>query len=111
MCNVKVKSDAKISSVAGAIAHCVRSACYVDVIAVGVPAIANAVRAVTVARWYLNGEQEIVFIPVFRTITGSRGNRRAVVLIVVCVDKLNDADIRRHYESEIDPYSGRGAHG
>lgn len=84
MRQIKVKGRTKISKVAGAIAFWVRDSCRVEVIAIGESAIANAVRAVGVARWYLRNELDLVFVPVFRTVRGSLGDRRALVLVVLC---------------------------
>lgn len=89
MCLIKVKGNARISKVAGAIAGCVRKTCHVEVVAVGPSAIANAVRAVAVARWYL-ADIEIVFVPIFRTVSGTRGERRAVVLLVACLANAHE---------------------
>src|SRR4051794_14182980 len=67
---IKVAATSKTTSVAGAIAGTIRDHSYAEVQAVGAGAVNQAVKAVAVARGYLEEEHiNIICIPYFTEIT------------------------------------------
>ncbi len=90
---IKVAASSRSTSVAGAIAGIIREQRYVDVQAIGAGAVNQAVKAVAIARGYLDlDEIDIVCIPVFSEVLIDGKERTAV--------RLKVTDIKRLYPSE-----------
>ena len=80
---LKVSSDSRTSAVAGAIAGVVREHHRAEVQAIGAGAVNQAVKAVAIARGYLQEDGiDIVCIPEFTTVDISGKERTAIRLVV-----------------------------
>ena len=80
---LKVSSDSRTSAVAGAIAGVVRDHQRAEVQAIGAGAVNQAVKAVAIARGYLQEDGiDIVCIPEFTTVDISGKERTAIRLVV-----------------------------
>jgi len=80
---LKVSSDSRTSAVAGAIAGVVREHHRADVQAIGAGAVNQAVKAVAIARGYLQEDGiDIVCLPEFTTVDISGKERTAIRLVV-----------------------------
>jgi len=80
---LKVASDSRTSAVAGAIAGVVREHQRAEVQAIGAGAVNQAVKAVAIARGYLQEDGiDIVCIPEFTTVD-INGKERTAIRIVV----------------------------
>jgi len=80
---LKVSSDSRTSAVAGAIAGVVREHQRADVQAIGAGAVNQAVKAVAIARGYLQEDGiDIVCLPEFTTVDISGKERTAIRLVV-----------------------------
>jgi stage V sporulation protein S len=80
---LKVSSDSRTSAVAGAIAGVVREHQRAEVQAIGAGAVNQAVKAVAIARGYLQEDGiYIVCLPEFTTVDISGKERTAIRLVV-----------------------------
>jgi len=80
---LKVSSDSRTSAVAGAIAGVVREHQKAEVQAIGAGAVNQAVKAVAIARGYLQEDGiDIVCLPEFTTVDISGKERTAIRLVV-----------------------------
>lgn len=80
---LKVSSDSRTSAVAGAIAGVVREHQRAEVQAIGAGAVNQAVKAVAIARGYLQEDGiDIVCLPEFTTVVISGKERTAIRLVV-----------------------------
>lgn len=80
---IKVSAKSRSTAVAGAIAAVMREHRYAEVQAIGAGAVNQAVKALAIARGYLEGDQiDIVCIPYF-TEVDIEGQERTAVRFVV----------------------------
>ena len=80
---LKVSSDSRTSAVAGAIAGVVREHHRAEVQAIGAGAVNQAVKAVAIARGYLQEDGiDIVCLPEFTTVDISGKERTAIRLVI-----------------------------
>lgn len=80
---IKVSAASRTSAVAGAIAGVVREHNHADVQAIGAGAVNQAVKAVAIARGYLQEDGlHIVCLPEFTTVTIEGKERTAIRLVV-----------------------------
>ena len=80
---LKVSSESRTSAVAGAIAGVVRGHKRAEVQAIGAGAVNQAVKAVAIARGFLQEDGiDIVCIPEFATVDISGKERTAIRLVV-----------------------------
>lgn len=80
---LKVSSDSRTSAVAGAIAGTVREHQKAEVQAIGAGAVNQAVKAVAIARGFLQEDGiDIICIPEFTTVDISGKERTAIRLVV-----------------------------
>ena len=80
---LKVSSDSRTSAVAGAIAGVVREHHKAEVQAIGAGAVNQAVKAVAIARGFLQEDGiDIICIPEFTTVDISGKERTAIRLVV-----------------------------
>ncbi len=80
---IKVSAASRTSAVAGAIAGVVREQNHADVQALGAGAVNQAVKAVAIARGYLQEDGlHIVCIPEFTSVTIEGKERTAIRLVV-----------------------------
>jgi len=80
---IKVASQSRTSSVAGAIAGVVREHHRAEVQAIGAGAVNQAIKAVAIARGYLQEDGlDIVCIPEFTTVEIDDKERTAIRLVV-----------------------------
>ena len=86
---IRVAASSRSTSVAGAIAGIVRERGQVDVQAIGAGAVNQAVKAVAIARGYLELDGiDIVCIPAFSEVLIEGKERTAVRLGVIEIHKL-----------------------
>lgn len=84
---IKVKADSKTASVAGAIAGFMRSQGEVEIQAIGAGAVNQAVKALALARKYLEEENTfIAFVPQFVSVEINEAERTAIRFDVLKVD-------------------------
>lgn len=89
---IKVKADSKTASVAGAIAGFMRSQGEVEIQAIGAGAVNQAVKALALARKYLEEENTfIAFVPQFVSVEINEAERTAIRFDVLKVDAPTDA--------------------
>lgn len=80
---IKVSSESRTSAVAGAIAGVVREQFHADVQAIGAGAVNQAVKAVAIARGYLQEDGiDIICIPEFTTVDIGGKERTAIRLVI-----------------------------
>ena len=80
---IKVSAESRTSAVAGAIAGVIREHKRADVQAIGAGAVNQAVKAVAIARGYLQEDGiDIICIPQFTTVEIDGNERTAVRLVV-----------------------------
>lgn len=80
---VKVAARSNPAAVAGAIANIIRESNEANVQAIGASAVAQAVRAIIIAKGHLAKEGVyIIFVPSFVTVTIGDQERTAVRLVV-----------------------------
>ena len=80
---LKVSADSRTSAVAGAIAGVMREHNRAEVQAIGAGAVNQAVKAIAIARGYLEEDGlNIVCIPEFTTVTIEGKERTAIRLVV-----------------------------
>ena len=80
---IKVSATSRTSAVAGAIAGVVREHNHAEVQAIGAGAVNQAVKAVAIARGYLQEDGlHIVCLPEFTTVTIEGKERTAIRLVV-----------------------------
>ncbi len=80
---IKVSATSRTSAVAGAIAGVVREHNHADVQAIGAGAVNQAVKAVAIARGYLQEDGvHIVCLPEFTSVTIEGKERTAIRLVV-----------------------------
>ena len=80
---IKVSAASRTSAVAGAIAGVVREHNHADVQAIGAGAVNQAVKAVAIARGYLQEDGlHIVCLPEFTSVTIEGKERTAIRLVV-----------------------------
>ncbi len=80
---IKVSSESRTSAVAGAIAGVVREQNHADVQAIGAGAVNQAVKAVAIARGYLQEDGiDIICIPEFTTVDIGGKERTAIRLVI-----------------------------
>jgi stage V sporulation protein S len=80
---IKVSSESRTSAVAGAIAGVVREQNHADVQAIGAGAVNQAVKAVAIARGYLQEDGiDIICIPEFTSVDIGGKERTAIRLVV-----------------------------
>jgi stage V sporulation protein S len=80
---IKVSAASRTSAVAGAIAGVVREHNHADVQAIGAGAVNQAVKAVAIARGYLQDDGiSVVCLPEFTTVTIEGKERTAIRLVV-----------------------------
>jgi stage V sporulation protein S len=88
---IRVAASSRSTSVAGAIAGIIREQGYVDVQAIGAGAVNQAVKAVAIARGYLElDEINIVCIPTFTEVIIEGKERTAVRLSVLETERLTE---------------------
>lgn len=76
---VRVSSQSRSTSVAGAIAGIMREVGYAEVQAIGAPAVNQAVKAITIARTYLEQDQiDLVIVPSFHAVEIGGQERTAI---------------------------------
>jgi stage V sporulation protein S len=76
---VRVSSHSKSTAVAGAIAGIMRAEGYAEVQAIGAPAVNQAVKAITIARLYLEQDQmDIMVVPSFHAVIIEGEERTAI---------------------------------
>lgn len=76
---VRVSSHSKSTAVAGAIAGIMREEGYAEVQAIGAPAVNQAVKALTIARLYLEQDQmDIMVVPSFQSVQIEGEERTAI---------------------------------
>lgn len=81
---IKVSAKSRSTAVAGAIAGVIRERRYAEVQAIGAGAVNQAVKALAIARGYLDQDQiDIVFVPYFTEVTIDDQERTAVRFAVV----------------------------
>ncbi len=81
---IKVAASSRSTAVAGAIAGVMREQGHVDVQAIGAGAVNQAVKAVCIARGYLEQDEiDIVCVPMFVEVTIEDQERTAVRLSVL----------------------------
>ena len=86
---IRVAASSRSTSVAGAIAGVIRDQGYVNVQAIGAGAVNQAVKAVAIARGYLElDEIQIVCVPTFTEVIIDDKERTAVRLRVIAVESL-----------------------
>jgi stage V sporulation protein S len=86
---IRVAASSRSTSVAGAIAGIIREQGYVDVQAIGAGAVNQAVKAVAIARGYLElDEIKIVCVPTFTEVIIEGKERTAVRLSVLETERL-----------------------
>lgn len=87
---IRVAASSRSTSVAGAIAGVIREQGHVDVQAIGASAVNQAVKAVAIARGYLELDQiDVVCLPSFSEVIIEGKERTAVRLGVVNIDQLD----------------------
>ena len=80
---IKVSAKSRSTAVAGAIAAVIREHRYAEVQAIGAGAVNQAVKALAIARGYLEGDQiDIICIPYFTEVDIEGQERTAVRFIV-----------------------------
>lgn len=80
---IKVSAQSRSTAVAGAIAGVMREQGYVEVQAIGASAVNQAIKAIAIARGYLEQDQmDLVIVPSF-TGVDIEGNERTAVRIAV----------------------------
>jgi stage V sporulation protein S len=80
---IKVSSESRTSAVAGAIAGVVREHNRADVQAIGAGAVNQAVKAVAIARGYLQEDGlDVICIPEFTSVDIEGKERTAIRLVV-----------------------------
>ena len=80
---IKVSAASRTSAVAGAIAGVVREHKHAEVQAIGAGAVNQAVKAIAIARGYLQEDGlHIVCLPEFTTVTIEGKERTAIRLVV-----------------------------
>lgn len=80
---IKVSAASRTSAVAGAIAGVVREHNHAEVHAIGAGAVNQAVKAVAIARGYLQEDGlHVVCLPEFTTVTIEGKERTAIRLVV-----------------------------
>ncbi len=80
---IKVSAASRTSAVAGAIAGVVREHNHAEVQAIGAGAVNQAVKAVAIARGYLQEDGlHVVCLPEFTTVTIEGKERTAIRLVV-----------------------------
>ncbi len=76
---VRVSSHSKSTAVAGAIAGIMREEGFAEVQAIGAPAVNQAVKALTIARLYLEQDQmDIMVVPSFQSVQIEGEERTAI---------------------------------
>lgn len=90
---IRVAASSRSTSVAGAIAGVIREQRHVDVQAIGAGAVNQAVKAVAIARGYLDLDDiDIVCIPTFSEVLIEGKERTAVRLKVIDVKRLESSE-------------------
>ena len=80
---IKVSATSRTSAVAGAIAGVVREHNHADVQAIGAGAVNQAVKAIAIARGYLQEDGlHIICLPEFTSVTIEGKDRTAIRLVV-----------------------------
>ena len=80
---IKVSAHSRSTAVAGAIAGVMREFGYAEIQAIGASAINQAIKAVTIARGYLEQDEfDLVIVPSF-TEVDIEGNERTAVRLAV----------------------------
>lgn len=80
---IKVSAQSRSTAVAGAIAGVMREQGYAEVQAIGASAVNQAVKAIAIARGYLEQDQmDLVIVPSF-TEVDIEGNERTAVRLAV----------------------------
>lgn len=80
---IKVSSESRTSAVAGAIAGVVREQFHADVQAIGAGAVNQAVKAVAIARGYLQEDGiDIICLPEFTSVDIGGKERTAIRLVI-----------------------------
>lgn len=83
MDTIKVSAGSRTSAVAGAIAGVIREHKRADVQAIGAGAVNQAIKAIAIARGYLNEDGlDVVCIPEFTTVDINGKERTALRLVV-----------------------------
>jgi stage V sporulation protein S len=76
---VRVSSNSRSTSVAGAIAGIMREEGFAEVQAIGAPAVNQAIKAITIARTYLEGDQiDLAIVPSFHAVEIGGQERTAI---------------------------------
>jgi len=84
---IKVSARSRSTAVAGAIAGVMREHGYAEVQAIGAGAVNQAVKALAIARGYLEGDEiDIIFTPLFTEVDINGQERTAVRF---CVEERN----------------------
>ena len=80
---VRGSSHSKSTAVAGAIAGIMREEGFAEVQAIGAPAVNQAIKAITIARFYLAGDQmDLMVVPSFHPVDIEGQERTAIHLAV-----------------------------
>ena len=94
---IKVSARSRSTSVAGAIAGVIREHRYAEVQAIGAGAVNQAVKAIAIARGYLEGDDiPIHCIPLFTEIQIENQERTAIKFIVEPCSGLSDRALSDH---------------
>jgi stage V sporulation protein S len=76
---VRVSSQSRSTAVAGAIAGIMREEGYAEVQAIGAPAVNQAIKAITIARTYLEQDDiDLVVVPSFHAVEIAGQERTAI---------------------------------
>jgi stage V sporulation protein S len=76
---VRVSSHSRSTAVAGAIAGIMREEGYAEVQAIGAPAVNQAIKAITIARLYLEQDQiDLMIVPSFHPVEIEGQERTAI---------------------------------
>lgn len=76
---VRVSSHSRSTAVAGAIAGIMREEGFVEVQAIGAPAVNQAIKAITIARLYLEQDQvDLMVVPSFQAVQIEGEERTAI---------------------------------
>ena len=80
---IKVSAQSRSTAVAGAIAGVMREEGYAEIQAIGASAINQAIKAITIARSYLEGDDmDLAVVPSFTEVTIEGSERTAVRMAI-----------------------------
>jgi stage V sporulation protein S len=92
---VRVSAQSRSTAVAGAIAGIMREVGYVEVQAIGASAVNQAIKAVTIARSYLEQDKiDLMIVPSFHDVEIEGNERTAIHLAVYRRPTAPEASVR-----------------